>query len=66
MVLKPEPESGWVLTTLRGLADVRVSENHVWLYYCIKSFCSLNILEKCFEKFNFYITIMTRKSMKDS
>ena len=35
-------------------------------YYCIKSFCHLKTLEKRFEKFIFSITIMARKSMKDS
>ena len=34
--------------------------------YCIKSFSHLKTLEKRFEKLIFCITIMVRKSMKDS
>ena len=34
-------------------------------YYCIKSFCHLNTMEKRFEKFIFDIIIMARKSMKE-
>ena len=45
--------------TLRGLADVRVTENHV-------SFCRLKTLEKHFEKIMFVLPKMMRKSMKDS
>ena len=35
-------------------------------YYCKKSFCHLKTLEKHFEKLIFSVTIMARKSMKDS
>ena len=35
-------------------------------YYCIKSLCHLKTLEKGLQKVHFCITIMARKSMKDS
>ena len=35
-------------------------------YYCIKSFCHLKTLEKTLRKVHFCISIMARKSMKDS
>ena len=35
-------------------------------YYFIKSFCHLKTLEKTLRKVQFCITIMARKSMKDS
>ena len=48
-----------VLTTPRGLADVSVSEKHVWSFYCIKSFCPLTTLEKTLQKDHICITIIS-------
>ena len=47
-----------------GLADVSLSEKHFDCYNCIKSFCRLK--KKRFEKFNFVLPIIARKSMQDS
>ena len=51
---------------LRGQADVNVSEKMFDRYNCMKSFCHLKSLEKRLRKVQFCITIMARKSIKDS
>ena len=55
-----------VLTTPRGLANENVSENHVWLLLLHTVILSLENFRKMLRKIHFYITIMVRKSMKDS
>ena len=49
-----------------GLADVNVSENHVWSLLFHKVILSLENFGKTLRKVHFCITIMARKSMKDS
>ena len=50
----------------RGLADVSVSENHVKSLLLHKVILLLENFGKMLRKVHFCITIMARKSMKDS
>ena len=50
----------------RGVADVSVSENHVWSLLLHKVILSLENFWKTLRKVHFCITKMARKSMKDS
>ena len=54
-----------ILTNLRGLADVSVSENHVLSLLLHKVILSLENFGKTLRKFHFCIAIMVRKIMKD-
>ena len=55
-----------LLTTLRGLADVSVSESHVLSLLLHKVILSSENFGKTLRKVNFCITVTVRKSMKDS
>ena len=55
-----------VLTTPKGLADVSVSENHVWSLLLHKVIFSLENFGKTLLKVHFCITIIARKGMKDT
>ena len=50
----------------RGLAYGSVSENHVYRYYCLKSFCCLKIWKNASNSSIFAFLIMPGKSMNDS
>ena len=52
--------------TPSGLADLCVSENHVCSLLLQKVILSIENFGKTLQKFIFCITIMARKSMKDS
>ena len=63
-VLKPEPERQWFQHLPRCLADVNVSEKHVWsLLMCKNIFFVWKLWKNCLKKFFLPVPIMTWKSM---
>ena len=66
MMFRTEPERRDILHPLRGLADVSLSEKHVWSLLLHKVIMSLENFGKAFQILHFCIAIMACKGLKDS